>query len=58
MEVIESGILGGQKDWQRIVEMIPFDGALPQGNWVKYWDKLAGQVDGKRGGGIRKSRRS
>ena len=54
MDVIESGILSGQKDWQRISE----NGALPEGNWVKHREKLARQVDGKRDGGTRKYRRS
>ena len=27
-------------------------------DWVKHWEKLARQVDGRRGGGTRKSRRN
>ena len=55
MELIESGILGRQEDWQRIAEMIQ---SMPEGNWVKQLEKLARHVDGKRGGGTRMSRRS
>ena len=40
-------------------EYLKWYGALPEGNWVKNREKLARQVDGKRGGGgTRKYRRS
>ena len=55
MEVIESGILGGQEDWQRMAEMIR---SIARRNWLKPRKKLSQQVDGKRGGETRKSRRS
>ena len=38
--------------------MLQIYGALPERNWVKHHETLARQVDGKRGGGTRKYKRS
>ena len=54
MKVIKSGILGGKEDWQRVAEMIRSISRMELG---KTSEKLAQQVDGRRGGGTRKSRR-
>ena len=55
MEVIKRGILGAKEDWQRVPEMIR---SIPEWNWVKHPEKLTRQVNKRRGGGTRKSRRN
>ena len=60
MDVIESGILGGQEDWQKIAEMIRSIARRELGE-TSGKVSTAGRrehVDGKRGGETRKSRKS
>ena len=49
-EVIKSGILGGKEDWQRVADMIRSIARMELGE-----GKVTRQVDGRRGGGTRKS---
>ena len=53
MDVIE--ILRGHEDWQRIAEMIQ---SIAKRELDETPENVAQQVDEKRGGGTRKSRRS
>ena len=53
MEVIESRILGGQEDWQRVAEMIRSIVRIKLGETSRKVSSV-----GKRGGGTRKSRRN
>ena len=54
-EMIKSGIRGGQENSQRVDEMIRNIARIELG---EHQEKLAWQVDGRRGGGTRKSRRN
>ena len=55
MEVIESGILGGKEDWQRVAEMIRSIARMEVGETS---GKISTTCDGRRGDGTRKSRRN
>ena len=52
-EVIKSGTLGGQEDWQNVAEMIRSIARMELG-------ETSGKIstEGRRGGGTRKSRRN
>ena len=56
MKMIESGILGGQEDRQRIAEMIQSIARRELGE-TSGKVSTTGSLDGKRGGGTRKYKR-